>query len=63
MITKCEIKAYGIQHLKRQIYGRKDCTILISYSCLKEIKKMNYSDYLILQEDLKIRNIKLKVED
>lgn len=57
-----KIRAYNIRHLKRQIYGRRDCTIFISYSCSKEIEKMNFSDYLELEEDLKARNIKIQVE-
>lgn len=58
-----KIRAYNIRHLKRQICGRKDCTIFISYSCSKEIEEMNYSDYLELEEELKARNIKIQVEE
>lgn len=58
-----KIRACNVQHLKRQIYGRKDCIIFIPYSCSKEIEKMEFSDYLELEEDLKARNIKLKVEE
>lgn len=58
-----KIMAYNVQHLKRQIHGRKDCIIYIPYSCSKEIEKMDYSDYLELEENLKARNIKLKVEE
>lgn len=64
MLKKDEIKvrAYNVNHLRRQIYGRKDCTIFIPYSCSNEIEKMDYESYLVLEEDLKARNIKLKVE-
>ena len=64
MLKKDDIKirAYNIQHLKRQMHGRKDCTIFIPYSCSKEIEKMDYSNYLELKEDLKVRNIKIQVE-
>ena len=58
-----EVRAYNVQHLKRQMCGRKDCIIFIPYSCSKEIEKMDYSNYLILQEDLKLRNIKIQVEE
>lgn len=58
-----KIRAYSIQHLKKQIHGRKDCIIFIPYSCSKEIERMDFSDYLELEEDLKARNIKLKVEE
>lgn len=57
-----KVRAYNLKHLKRQIHGRKDCIIFIPYSCSKEIEEMDYSNYLILQEDLKARNIKLKDE-
>ena len=65
MLRKDEIKirAYNVQHLRRQLHGRKDCTIFITYSCSREIEKMSYEDYLVLKEDLKTRNIKLKVEE
>ena len=64
MLRKDEIKvrAYNVNHLRRQIHGRKDCTIFIPYSCSNEIKKMDYEAYLVLKDDLKARNIKLKVE-
>ena len=58
-----KIRACNVHHLKRQIRGRKDCIIFMPYSCSREIEKMDYSDYLELEEDLKARNIKLKVED
>ena len=57
-----KIRAYNVQHLKRQMHGRKDCTIFIPCSCSKEIEKMDYSNYLELKEDLKVRNIKIQVE-
>lgn len=60
---KIKIIACNINHLKRQIHGRKDCTIFISYCCSKEIEKMDFSDYLELEQDLKARNIKLKLEE
>ncbi len=63
IIDEIKIRACSVHHLIRQIRGRKDCTIFIPYSCSKEIERMDYSDYLILEEDLKARNIKLKVED
>lgn len=65
MLKKDEIKvrAYNVKHLRRQIHGRKDCTIFIPYSCSNEIEKMDYETYLVLEEDLKARNIKLKVEE
>ena len=65
MLKKDEIKirACNVQHLRRQLHGRKDCTIFITYSCSREIEKMSYEDYLVLKEDLKTRNIKLKVEE
>ena len=58
-----KIRAYNLSHLRRQIYGRKDCTIFIPYSCSNEIEKMDYEAYLVLEEALKARNIKLKVEE
>ena len=58
-----KIRAYNVHHLKRQIYGRKNCTIFIPYSCSNEIENMLYTDYLELEEDLKARNIKLKLEE
>lgn len=60
-----EIKVgdYNVKHLRRQIHGRKDCTIFMPYSCSNEIEKMDYEDYLVLEKDLKARNIKLKVEE
>ena len=61
--AEVKIRAYNIYHLKRQMHGRKDVTIFIPYSCSKEIEKMDFSDYLELEEDLKARNIKLKVEE
>jgi len=57
-----KVRAYNVQHLKRQIYGRKDCIIFIPYSCSKEIEKMDFSDYLKLEEELKVRDIKIQVE-
>ena len=62
-MLEIKVRAYNVQHLKRQMYGRKDCIIFIPHSCSKEIEKMDYSDYLELEEDLKAKNIKLKVED
>ena len=61
-VDEIKVKDYNVQHLKRQIYGRKDCIIFIPHSCSKEIEKMNYSDYLELEEELKVRNIKIQVE-
>lgn len=58
-----KIRACNVRHLKRQIHGRKDCTIFIPYSCSKEIEKMEFSNYLQLEQDLKSRNIELKVEE
>ena len=58
-----KIRACNVHHLKRQLHGRKDCTIFIPYSCSKEIERMDFSDYLELEQDLKARNIKLKVEE
>ena len=57
-----KVRAYNVRHLKRQIYGRKDCIIFIPHSCSKQIKKMDFSDYLELEEELKARNIKIQVE-
>ncbi len=61
-VDEIKVKAYNVRHLKRQIYGRKNCIIFITYSCSKEIKKMDYTDYLELERDLKARNIKIQVE-
>lgn len=58
-----KIRAYSVRDLKRQMYGRKDCTIFIPYSCSKEIENMLYSEYLELEEDLKARNIKIQIEE
>ena len=58
-----KVRACNIQHLKRQIKGRKDTDIFIPYSCLKQIERMDYIDYLELEEYLRTRNIKLKVEE
>lgn len=60
---KAKIRAYTVQHLKEQIRGRKDCTIFIPYSCSKQIERLEFSDYLELEKDLKARNIKIKVEE
>ena len=62
MKTEIKIRACNVNHLKKQIKGRKDCTIFIPYSCSNEIERMDYEKYLDLKEDLKARNIKLKVE-
>ena len=62
-MNEIKIRAYSVRDIKRKLHGRKNCTIFIPYYCSKEIEKMDYSDYLILQEDLKARNIKLKVEE
>lgn len=61
-IEEVKVRACNVRHLKRQIHGRKDCIIFISYSCSKEIEKMDFSDYLELEEELKARNIKIQVE-
>ena len=61
-VDEIKVKAYNVQHLKRQMYGRKDCIIFIPYSCSKEIGKMDFLDYLELEEELKARNIKIQVE-
>ncbi len=61
-VDEVKVRAYNVRHLRRQMYGRKDCTIFIPYSCSKEIEKMDYTDYLELEEDLKARNIKIQVE-
>lgn len=61
-VDEIKLKAYNVQHLKRQMCGRKNCTIFIPYSCSKEIEKMEYIDYLELEEDLKARNIKIQIE-
>ncbi len=61
-VDEVKVRAYNVRHLKRQMKGRKDCTIFIPYSCSKEIEKMDYTDYLELEEDLKARNIKIQVE-
>ena len=63
MKNEIKIRAYNVHHLKRQIIGRKDCTIFIPHSCSREIEIMDYLSYLNLQGDLKARNIKLKVEE
>ena len=39
MTKEIKVRAYNIQHLKRQIHGRKDCIIYIIHSCSNEIKK------------------------
>lgn len=62
-MSDIKIRASNIHHLRRQIHARKDCIIYIPYSCSKEIGKMNYLDYLELQDDLEERNIKLQVEE
>lgn len=61
-VDEIKVKAYNVRHLKRQIHGRKDCIIFIPYSCSKEIEKMDFLDYLDLEENLKARNIKIQVE-
>lgn len=59
-----KIKAFSLRHLKRQIHGRKDCTIYISRACQLEIaKQITREEYLDLMEELKARNIQLKVEE
>ena len=58
-----KVRAYNVRHLKRQDNGRKDRIIYIPHSCSKEIEKMDYSDYLELEENLKARNIEIKVEE
>lgn len=62
-MNEIKVRACNVNHLKRQIRGRKDCIIFIPYSCLKEINEINEIDYFELQEDLQIRNIKLQVEE
>ena len=58
-----KVKAYSIQHLQRQIKGRRDTTIFISHACSEQIRKMDYNDYLKLEEDLKTSNIKIKLNE
>lgn len=57
-----KIRAYSLRHLKRQVYGRKDCTIYITYNCAREINHLSILDYDEFMEDLKARNIELKDE-
>lgn len=65
MLKKDEtkVRASNVNHLRRQMHGRKNCTIFIPYSCSNEIEKMDYEAYLVLEDYLKARNIKLKVEE
>ena len=53
MLRKDEIKvrAYNVNHLRRQIHGRKDCTIFIPYSCSNEIEKMDHRAKLVVAVD------------
>ncbi len=62
-MEEIKVRAYNIQHLKRQIIGRRDTTIFISHTCSEQIRKMDYNDYLELEENLKIRNIKLQEDN
>lgn len=50
MKNEIKIRAYNVHHLKRQIMGRKDCTIFIPHSCSREIEIMDYLSYLDLQK-------------
>ncbi len=62
-MSEIKVRASNINHLIRQMRGRRDCIIYISYSCSKEIERMDFLDYLELEQDLKARNIKLQVEE
>lgn len=53
---------YNIQQLKDRLRGNKDCTLILSRSCEIDINKMPYEDYLILKQELDLRNIKTFVK-
>lgn len=61
-MEKERIVATHFGQLKKQIMGRKDCTIYITYNCAREINHLSILDYDEFMEDLKARNIELKDE-
>ena len=52
----------NIKQLRDRLRGNKDCTLMISRSCEIEISKMPYEDYLILKQELDLRNINIFVK-
>lgn len=52
----------NIQQLRDKLRGNKDCTLIISRSCEIDINKMPYEDYLILKQELDLRNINIFVK-
>lgn len=59
---KKRIVVRHIKGLEKQIMGRKNCIIYITYNCAKEINKMPIWKYDELMEQLKCRNIELRDE-
>ena len=55
------IVARNIRDLEKQIMGRKDCIIYITYACKKEMNKVPTWKYDEITEDLKCRNIELNI--
>ena len=52
----------NIKQLRDRLRGNKDCTLIISRSCEIDINKMPYEDYLILKQELDLRNINIFVK-
>lgn len=53
----------NLQDLRESLTGNKNCTILISKRCSREIDKISYSNYEALKKELKLRNINLEVSN
>lgn len=48
-----------IQHLKKYIPGRENCTIYITDYCRYEITKLSYEESYDLAENIRLRNINI----
>ena len=52
----------NVKKLRDKLRGNKNCTLMISRSCEIDINKMPYEDYLILKQELDLRNINIFVK-
>ena len=52
----------NVKKLRDKLIGNKNCTLMISRSCEIDINKMPYEDYLILKQELDLRNINIFVK-
>lgn len=52
----------NVKKLRDKLRGNKNCTLIISRSCEIDINKMPYEDYLILKQELDLRNINIFVK-